>query len=95
MSPVVPENPRSVHTPVLALAALIMRADNINDHLITWASRPADPTVPDAAARQAANDAVIDIDRSLQTLYQIRARLVDEIRTRDDARQAARTGGAR
>jgi hypothetical protein len=54
-----------------------------------WEAR--DDTRPQPRARQAANEAMDEIDGMLRELYAIRSRLVTEIRASDDA-TAARAG---
>ena len=54
--------------------------------LAEWAARSEDR--PDADARRAANRAMDAIDAALAGLYELRARLVTEIRASDDATAA-------
>jgi hypothetical protein len=54
--------------------------------LAQWAAR--DDTKADAEARRAANTAMTTIDDMLGQLHALRARLVGEIRTSDDAAAA-------
>lgn len=51
--------------------------------LAEWAARSDDR--PDAAARRAANRAMDALDAALALLYELRSRLVTEIRASDDA----------
>ena len=54
--------------------------------LAQWMAR--DDSKADVGARQAANTAMDEIDAMLRELYQLRARLVTEIRAADDATAA-------
>jgi hypothetical protein len=54
--------------------------------LAQWAAR--DDSKPDPEARQAANTAMDAVDATLRELHELRARLVSEIRTSDDAAAA-------
>ena len=54
--------------------------------LAQWAAR--DDSKPDPEARQAANTAMDAVDAMLRELHELRARLVSEIRTSDDAAAA-------
>jgi hypothetical protein len=54
--------------------------------LAQWVAR--DDSKADVGARQAANTAMDEIDAMLRELYQLRSRLVTEIRAADDATAA-------
>ena len=54
--------------------------------LAQWMAR--DDSKADVGARQAANTAMDEIDAMLRELYQLRARLVSELRQNDDIRAA-------
>jgi hypothetical protein len=61
--------------------------------LAEWAARSEDK--PDADARRAANRAMTALDAALALLYELRARLVSEIRVSDDAFAARVDAAAR
>jgi hypothetical protein len=67
------------------LAALLDHLDGLPADLAAWATRSPDP---DAGARRAASRAVDAVDGALAALHQIRAALIGEIRTSDDANAA-------
>jgi hypothetical protein len=66
------------------LSALRSRVDDLGTWLAIWENR----TKPDAHARRCAADAVDAIDGALRSLYNVRQRLISEIRQADDATAA-------
>jgi hypothetical protein len=66
-----------------AVAAVRNHADELGIWLGIWSYHDDDK--PDALARRCAGDAVRAIDAAIAQLHGIRARLIPEIRTSDDA----------
>jgi hypothetical protein len=58
------------------------------ENLGTWLGIWSHPAEPDAHARRCASDAIDAIDAALRELHAIRARLVSENRTTNDATAA-------
>ena len=68
------------------LSALRGHVDDLGAWLAIWGAR--DDSRPDAHARRCASDAVGAIDDAIRELHALRARLLSEIRARDDASAA-------
>lgn len=90
----------SSHLPGAAYAgatgAILQAASDMGAYCAHWAMRHEDR--PDAAARQAANEAMDAIDTALRELHRLRERLITDIRRSDDAletRLQARYGDPR
>lgn len=66
-----------------AMSALRGHLGELETALALWETR--DDSKPQPDVRQAANDAVDAIDGALRELHGLRARLLGEIRTSDDA----------
>jgi hypothetical protein len=69
------------------LSALREHVEDLAAWLAIWQGRAE----PDAHARRCASDAIGAIDGALRELYQIRERLIGEIRAADDATAAVLT----
>ncbi len=67
-----------------ALSAILSQAEDLGTWIGIWENRRE----PDAHARRCASDAVDAIDAMLGHLYDVRARLISEIRAADDASAA-------
>ncbi len=67
-----------------ALSAIRGHVEDLAVWLGIWEAR----NEPDAHARRCASDAVGAIDAMLRDLYEVRARLIGEIRAADDASAA-------
>ena len=72
------------------ISGLILGARRLGDALDCWDLR--DDTRPQPEVREAANTAMDAIDAMLRELHLLRARLVSEIRARDDERARRRAG---
>ena len=69
-----------------ALRAIRSRIETLTGALAEWSAR--DDSKPQPDIRQAANDAMDDIDAAIRELYGLRTRLAGEIRASDDATAA-------
>ena len=78
--------PRQLAAYADAVAAVRDHADSLGVWLSIWSYR--DDARPDAPARRCASDAVNAIDAAIRELHGIRALLIPEIRTADDASAA-------